>query len=106
MWTEFRRVLVRYATANGTATAGSDYGAASGTLTFAPGVATQNVAVLVNGDTTVEPDETFVVTLSSPTNAGLGTAQGSGTIVNDDVPPAPTLTASPGAVAPGGPITI
>src|SRR5437773_7666954 len=106
MWTEFRRVLVRYATANGTATAGSDYVAASGTLTFAPGVATQNVAVVVNGDPTPEPDETFVVTLSSPTNAGLGTAQGTGTIVNDDAAPTPTVTASPTAVAPGGTITI
>ncbi|MCB0931195.1 MAG: cellulose binding domain-containing protein, partial [Mycobacterium sp.] len=54
-------VTVAYATANGTATAGSDYTATSGTLTFAPGVTTQTVAVKVTGDTTVESDETFTV---------------------------------------------
>src|SRR5437773_4493325 len=106
MWTEFRRVLVRYATANGTATAGSDYVAASGTLTFAPGVATQNVAVVVNGDPTPEPDETFVVTLSSPTNAGLSTAQGTGTIGKDEEAPALTAHEAPVAGAPVGTITI
>ena len=47
-------VTVRYASANGTATAGSDYNAASGTLTFAPGVTSRTVTVAVRGDTTVE----------------------------------------------------
>src|SRR5206468_10974967 len=104
--TSAQTVTVNYATANGTAAAGSDYVAASGTLTFAPGVATQNVAVVVNGDPTPEPDETFVVTLSSPTNAGLGTAQGTGTIMKDD--PAPELHApsAPASLAPGETITI
>ena len=49
-------VTVNYATANGTATAGSDYVATSGMLTFAPGITTQPITVLVNGDTVVEPD--------------------------------------------------
>src|SRR6185503_15070214 len=88
-------VTVAYATANGTATtAGSDYVAKNGTLTFAAGVTTQSIAVTVNGDTTVEPNETFVVNLSSATNATISDAQGVGTIVNDDAAPAPTVTVS------------
>ena len=69
-------MTVGYATAGGTATAGSDYAATSGTLTFNPGVTTQTITVNVNGDTTVEPDETFFVDLSAPTNATIATAQG------------------------------
>jgi len=77
-------VTVNYATADGTATAGSDYLATSGTLTFNPGVTTQPITVSVIGDTTVEPNETFFVNLSSPSNATIATGQGTGTIVNDD----------------------
>ena len=100
-----KTVTVNYATANGTATAGSDYVAASGKLTFAPGAATQSVTVLVNGDATAEPNETFVVTLSRPTNAVIAGATGTGTIFNDDGTPTPTLTV-PASVAPGGVITV
>ncbi len=77
-------VTVNYATANGTATAGADYTAASGTLTFAPGVLSQQVTVAVTGDTAVESAETLTVTLSSPSGATLGTASATGTITNDD----------------------
>jgi chitinase len=77
-------VTVAYATANGTATAGSDYVAKSGTLTFAPGVLTQTISIVVNGDRTVEPNETFTVTLSGPVNATLAAAVGTVTITNDD----------------------
>jgi hypothetical protein len=78
-------VTVNYATADGTATAGADYVAASGTFTIPAGSTTKNVVVIVNADTTVEPDETFTLTLSSPTGgAALGTAVGTGTIQNDD----------------------
>ena len=79
-------VTVQYATANGTATSPSDYAAAGGVLTFAANTTqlTQTVTVQVNGDTTVEADETFVVNLSNPNNATLATAQGTGTIRNDD----------------------
>ncbi|NBQ41532.1 MAG: hypothetical protein EBU23_02900, partial [Mycobacteriaceae bacterium] len=82
-------VTVGYATANGTATAGQDYTAASGTLTFAPGVTSQQVSVSVIGDATVEPDETFTVTLSNPTGATLATAAATGTITNDDTATTP-----------------
>jgi CSLREA domain-containing protein len=79
-------VTVNYATANGTATAGSDYVATSGTLTFTPGQTSKPITVTVIGDTTVEPDETFFVDLSSPTNAAITRSRGTGTIINDDNP--------------------
>jgi hypothetical protein len=77
-------VTVAYATGPGSATAGSDYQAASGTLTFAPGETTKTVTVPVIGDRLGEPNETFVVNLSSPTNATLADGQGVGTITDDE----------------------
>src|SRR5207247_1719904 len=76
-----------YATADNTATAPSDYTSASGTVTFAPGVTSQTVTVLVNGDTTFEPTESFFVNLDTPVNATIADSQGVGTIVNDDTQP-------------------
>jgi hypothetical protein len=84
-------VTVNYATADGTAAAGSDYAAASGALTFAIGETTKTVNVTVSGDTTVEPNETFVVNLSGVSGATIADAQGQGMIVNDDVTPPPPL---------------
>jgi large repetitive protein len=81
-------VTVGYATADGTATAGSDYTATSGSLSFGPGVTSKTVNVPVIGDSLNEADETFSFTLSSPSNAALGTAQATGTILNDDPLPA------------------
>ena len=92
-------ITVNYATADGTALAGSDYAATSGTLTFAPGVTSQSVTVLVNGDTVFEPDQTFTVDLSAPTNATIAVGQAAGTITNDDAPP--TLSISGVVVAEG-----
>jgi uncharacterized repeat protein (TIGR01451 family) len=77
-------VTVDYATANGTATAGSDYQSATGTLTFAPGDLTKTITVQVNGDTANEPNETFFVNLTNAQNAAISDNQGSGTITNDD----------------------
>jgi CSLREA domain-containing protein len=62
-------VTVDYATSNGTATAGSDYSARSGTLTFAPGVTNRSFSVPINDDTLDEGDETVNLTLSNATNA-------------------------------------
>ena len=78
---------ITYATANGTATSGVDY-VSSGTnqVVFLPGVRTQVVTVAVNGDTTVEPEETFFLRLLSAINARLLATQAVGRIVNDDVP--------------------
>jgi hypothetical protein len=80
-------VTVHYATADGTAIAGEDYLAASGTLTFAPGETSKTINISVIGDRIDEFDETFSVALSSPTNANLGYSQAVGTIVDDDPPP-------------------
>ncbi|HPR26300.1 Calx-beta domain-containing protein, partial [Lentimicrobium sp.] len=82
-------VTVNYATANGTATTGdSDYSTATGTLTFAAGDTEETITVLVNGDTRIEDDETFIVALSNLVNNGrditLGSSSGTGTILNDD----------------------
>jgi hypothetical protein len=78
---------VNFATANGTASAGSDYVARTGTLNFGVGENTRTVSVIVNGDTAIENHETFFVNLSGATN-GLAIAdrQGLGTIANDDSP--------------------
>jgi uncharacterized repeat protein (TIGR01451 family) len=77
-------VTVNYATANGTAIAGSDYTATSGTLTFNPGTTSQPITVVVSGDTAIEPNETFFVDLTGATNATITDNQGLGTINNDD----------------------
>jgi hypothetical protein len=77
-------VTVNYATANGSALAGSDYTATSGTLTFAAGQTSKTITVLVTGDTVVEPNEAFVVNLSGAIGATIFDGQGVGTILNDD----------------------
>ena len=90
-----REVTVRYADAGtGTATSGTDYEAlGGGTLTFAAGTTTREVTVRVTGDTMDEPDETVVVSLSSPTNAVVSSTAGSGTgtIIDDDAPEDPGM---------------
>lgn len=79
-------VTVNFATANGSAASGIDYGARSGTLTFAPGVVSQTIAVSILGDTVAETNETYFVNLSGAVNAAISDAQGVGSILNDDVP--------------------
>ena len=79
-----RQVTVEYATSDATATAGSDYTATSGTLTFAAGETTKTVSVATTDDSVDEEDETFTLTLSSPANATLGDATAAGTINDDD----------------------
>jgi hypothetical protein len=77
-------ITVAYATGNGTATAGSDYQAASGTLTFAPGETSKTITVLVSGDRVPEANETFVVSLSHPTNATIVDGYGWSTIMDNE----------------------
>ena len=77
-------VTVTYATANGTAAAGGDYRATSGTLTIPAGQTTGTITVLVNGDRLPEANETFSVNLSGATNAVIADGQGAGTIVDDE----------------------
>jgi uncharacterized delta-60 repeat protein len=77
-------VTVSFSTSNGTATAGEDYTATSGTLTFAAGEINKTLTVQVNGDTFAEGNETFTVNLSNANNAVIAVGQGTGTILNDD----------------------
>lgn len=78
-------VTIQYATADGTATAGSDYVAASGTATIPEGATSTTVAITINGDTDAEPNETFFVDITGVTGALVSDGQGLGTIQNDEV---------------------
>ena len=89
--TSSQQVTVDYATSDGTATAGEDYTATSGTLTFQAGETTKTISVPITDDTDNEGDETFTVTLSNAAGADLGTQAATGTIRNRPVAP---LTAS------------
>jgi hypothetical protein len=77
-------VTVRYQTTDGTAHAGSDYTAKSGTTTFAAGVTAKTVSVRVRGDRATESNEDFFLDLSNPGGATLSDARGTATIVDND----------------------
>jgi Ca2+-binding RTX toxin-like protein len=101
-----KTVTVPYTTADGTATTGdNDYvGATAGSLTFLPGETSKNISVVINGDTKIEPDETFSVTLGTPTNGTLATTTtATGTIVSDDttVTISSTTNTAEGSTTPG-----
>lgn len=87
-------VDVNYATADGTALAGSDYTPTSGTLMFAAGETSKTISVSVVGERLTEADETFNLNLSNPTNAVLGDGQAAAMIANDDFDPNNDGTAS------------
>ena len=90
-------VTVDYSTSSGTALEPDDFGAANGTLTFAPGQRKQTVSVSTVEDSLDEPDETLTFALSAPSNATLGgTAAANGTIQDDDNPPALAVTDADG----------
>ena len=110
-------VTVNYATADGTATAGEDYTATSGTLTFAPGETEKTVSVAIIDDTVEDNGETFTLVLSDPSGGSLGDTEATGTIFNTDPPAIQTSVSEPagedlpadttttGAVAVGGAAT-
>ena len=79
-----KSVTVRYATQDGTATAGNDFQATSGVLTFSPGTTSLTVSVPVVGDRAGEPYESFALAFTDPTNAFILDATGSGNIVDDE----------------------
>ena len=85
-------VSMNYTTADGTAKAGTDYTAASGTLTIAAGQTETYVDVPVTGDSLRQASQTFFLQLSAPVNATIGTAQATGTIDNTDLLYLPTDT--------------
>jgi hypothetical protein len=79
-------ITVDVASSDGSATVGVDYTAVPPTtLTFIPAsLLSQTVSVTINGDETSEGNETFLLTLSTPTNATLGSSSATGTITDDD----------------------
>ncbi len=79
-------VSVQFATSDGTATSESDYSGIAGELVFAPGQREQTIEIVVLGDTTLESDESFQVSLSSPSGATIAKATATVTIVNNDAP--------------------
>ena len=86
-------VTVDWATADGTATAGEDYTASSGTLTFNPGETTKTVSVAVLDDDDEESDETFTLQLSNAKGATFADSQGMGTTLRRSSSPASTSAA-------------
>ena len=99
-----RPVTVDIATADGTATAPSDYTPTSATLTFDPGVTTRTFDVPITTDDAAEPDETFTVTLSHPGNATTSGGDATGTIEDDDGLAA-GFTAVPNPASCGAPVS-
>jgi len=82
---------VTYETADGTATAASDYTTALGTLRFEPGETEKSFPVLITTDAHAEPDETFTVTLRDASGASLGSPHTlTVTVVNGGLPPGPS----------------
>ena len=77
-------VRVNYATQAGTAAAGTDFTAKSGSVTIGVGKTSALVTVLVKGDATVEPNEAFTVKLTNPLRAAISRPTGSASITNDD----------------------
>ena len=77
-------VIVSYNTGNATAANGSDFTAASGTLTFAPGTTVQHVLVPIIDNAVAEPTESFFFNLFTPTNAAIGNTSAVATIVDND----------------------
>ncbi len=89
-------VSVNFRTVDGTATAGADYSASLGSLTFAPGVLGLTLTVPITDDTLFEGNERFSVILSEPVGATLARASGVGEIIDNDNAPQ-VLTVEPGA---------
>ncbi len=87
-------VSVAYATANGTATAGTDYTARSGTLTFPAGATSETISVPITADSVAKPNLSFQVDLSNAVGASLATSTGTGTIIDTVAPPTPAAVAS------------
>ncbi len=97
---------VNYSSSNGTATAGSDFGAVASTrLTFAAGETSKTITVSIINDPAIEGNETFNINLASPVNATIAKATGVGTIIDNAAAPFAAPVAAPMmamAVAPGG----
>ncbi|MCY4670172.1 MAG: hypothetical protein OXC29_19570, partial [Rhodococcus sp.] len=84
-------VTVDWATADGTATQGTDYAETTGTLSFDALETEQTITVPLLDDVLDETGETFTITLSNPSNATLDDAEATGTIADNDAAPALTI---------------
>jgi hypothetical protein len=98
-----RDVSVAFGTADGSAVAGEDYVARTGTLGIPAGAASATVAVALLDDVSDEADEGFELRIGSPVFATIGRAAGAATIIDDDEPPAPAPPVS-SSDAPSAPI--
>jgi hypothetical protein len=78
-------VTVNFSTTNGTAVAGTDFTAVSGTITFAPGQTSQTIIVKTLDDSQPESTETFTVNLSNVSGATIADGQGVGSILDNEV---------------------
>jgi len=86
---------VDYAITGGTATNGSDYSLSSGTVTFTTGQTTANIPVTITNDTKDEENQTFIISLSNPTNCNLNTpSEHTYTINDEDAAPNVNFSAS------------
>ena len=79
-----KTVSVNYGTADGTATAGGDYDAVAGTLTFARGETSKLIRVPIRGDRTPESDESLFIDLRGAKNARIARARASLTLIDDE----------------------
>ena len=80
-----KTITVEWATADGTAAAGADYSAASGSLIFAPGETADTIRIAIVDDPAHEENETFTVSLSNLANTVMGNGTATGTITDDDL---------------------
>ena len=104
--TSASNVSINWTTAPNTATSGTDFTAASGTLVIPPGSLSGQIVIDVIGETAFETNETFFVNLTGATGGTIADNQGLGTILNDDGPVADvSITKSgPGSVTPLSPV--
>jgi uncharacterized repeat protein (TIGR01451 family) len=85
-------VTVDFSSAGVSAISGTDFQPVSGTLTFNPLVTSQPINVTILDDALDEPNETFTITLTNPNNAAILDGSGTGTIIDNDGPPALTIS--------------
>jgi len=101
-------VTVRYSTSDGTATvADNDYTAASDSITIGTGLSSGTITVQVVGDTKVEGNETFGVTITGATNGVLGSPiSANATILNDDAYKITATAGANGSITPSGSVSV
>ena len=95
-------VTVDYAVTGGSATAGSDFVLASGTLSFAAGETVKAIPISITNDAAIEPDETITLALTNPTGGTLGGLSNHTATISDDDTPIVNVTALDATAAESG----